>query len=260
MTTSCINIVQYAVLLLLASQGPPHNDAQQKQQKEGINTKYFDNRSMIAPLPGRQQQPELHINSFTLAPEFSPSTVTSICYHLSRRTKQLKYMKPKYVYKLSILILSGDIALNPGPVKFPCILCKRAVAKNHRAVQCDECDNWVHIKCAGITPAYYNQLQENDDPWFCHTHTKLQTDIKQPNPQISDSIPKTCTETFQHINDSFVHLEDEDNEWTDIPNPNSETEPNTHASTCESTPSSENINDTHLNSSNDTSDSHDSSV
>jgi len=42
MATSCVNIVQYAVLLLLASQGPPHNDVQQEQQKEGINTRDKD--------------------------------------------------------------------------------------------------------------------------------------------------------------------------------------------------------------------------
>ena len=30
-------------------------------------------------------------------------------------------------------------------VQCPCFVCNKAVAKNHRAVQCDLCDSWVHI-------------------------------------------------------------------------------------------------------------------
>ena len=32
-------------------------------------------------------------------------------------------------------------------VQFPCLVCNRTVAKNHRAGQCDLCDSWVHIAC-----------------------------------------------------------------------------------------------------------------
>ena len=31
-------------------------------------------------------------------------------------------------------------------VKYQCLVCNRAVAKNHKTVQCD-CDRWVHIAC-----------------------------------------------------------------------------------------------------------------
>ena len=31
-------------------------------------------------------------------------------------------------------------------VQFPCLKCNRAVAKNHKAVQCDICDKWIHIE------------------------------------------------------------------------------------------------------------------
>lgn len=86
-------------------------------------------------------------------------------------------------------------------------------------------DKWVHIKCAGISPANYKQLQENDEPWFCPVHIKVQT-INEPNLKVTDDITKTCTETFRQINDSFTNLEDEDNEWKDIPNSDSETESN----------------------------------
>ena len=39
-------------------------------------------------------------------------------------------------------------------VKFPCSVCSRAVAKNHKAVKCDECDKWIHIKCNHINDEY----------------------------------------------------------------------------------------------------------
>ena len=29
--------------------------------------------------------------------------------------------------------------------QFPCLVCNRAVAKNHRAAHCDLCDPWVNI-------------------------------------------------------------------------------------------------------------------
>ena len=32
-------------------------------------------------------------------------------------------------------------------VKYPCLVCNRAVTKNHKAVQCDCDDSWVHIAC-----------------------------------------------------------------------------------------------------------------
>ena len=36
--------------------------------------------------------------------------------------------------------LSGDIQPDPGPVKHPCVICERPVAKNHHiALQCDSC-------------------------------------------------------------------------------------------------------------------------
>jgi len=65
--------------------------------------------------------------------------------------------------------LSGDVALNPGPVKNPCGFCHRAVASNHRAVLCEACYNWYHIKCAGIFPNYYTELANSEDPWLNRT-------------------------------------------------------------------------------------------
>ena len=67
------------------------------------------------------------------------------------------------------LLLSGDVQRNPGPVKFPCMEFKNPVAKIHYALQCDQCDQWVHYKCEGLTRKEYLEL-ENDrlTTWFCN--------------------------------------------------------------------------------------------
>ena len=69
---------------------------------------------------------------------------------------------------LLLIILSGNCERNPGPVRFPCGTCRRAVAKNHRAVSCDSCQNWFHIKCCNITANQYKDVQSNpiDEDWF----------------------------------------------------------------------------------------------
>ena len=40
------------------------------------------------------------------------------------------------------LILSGDIALNPGPVKYPCGSCEKPVKSNQHGILCDGCEFW----------------------------------------------------------------------------------------------------------------------
>ena len=55
--------------------------------------------------------------------------------------------------------------------KFPCSICKKNVRGNAKAVCCDICDNWVHIKCNSITHQRYAELTEpdNDETFYCNT-------------------------------------------------------------------------------------------
>ena len=53
------------------------------------------------------------------------------------------------------------------PVKFPCKICKKPVAQNHKAVCCDDCDTWVHIKCNKINTQIYNILKKEKASWSC---------------------------------------------------------------------------------------------
>ena len=73
----------------------------------------------------------------------------------------------KYFFIMTLL-LSGDISLNPGPVKNPCSICLRPVTRNHKAVSCDACKVEVHIHCEGITKKECNNLAKLDEfPLTC---------------------------------------------------------------------------------------------
>ena len=70
------------------------------------------------------------------------------------------------------ILLTGHTSLNPGPVMWPCSICGKAVAINHRAIQCDICDKWCHIgsKCGDVSLKNYEKRMNdsiNSLRWCC---------------------------------------------------------------------------------------------
>ena len=52
--------------------------------------------------------------------------------------------------------------------KYPCGVCNRAVGIKHKAIQCDVCLNWIHIKCNNVNQkVYQNLINLNNQKWFC---------------------------------------------------------------------------------------------
>lgn len=68
-----------------------------------------------------------------------------------------------------LLLLAGDVEVNPGSTKYPCTLCSKPVRKNQRGILCDKCKKWTHASCCGITKTEYQLIGDNDDQWFCPT-------------------------------------------------------------------------------------------
>lgn len=68
---------------------------------------------------------------------------------------------------LLILLMIGGIETNPGPVKYPCGFCEKPCKSNQKAVACDECNQWFHAKCMGISDESYHQLGNTSTSWFC---------------------------------------------------------------------------------------------
>ena len=52
---------------------------------------------------------------------------------------------------LAILLFSGDVELNPGPIasnyKYPCTVCNMPVKNNQQGLSCDTCEKWSHATC-----------------------------------------------------------------------------------------------------------------
>lgn len=75
-------------------------------------------------------------------------------YSYDRFTKESSTSTSSRVFKrllLSLLLLAGDIQLNPEPNwKFPCGSCNKPVKKNQKGFQCDHCNLWYHTKCCAV--------------------------------------------------------------------------------------------------------------
>ena len=62
-------------------------------------------------------------------------------------------------FQLSNLFISGDVQVNPGPIK--CKLCCRTIASNHRTLKCGICScNHHHIKCGEVKPKNCKKILE----------------------------------------------------------------------------------------------------
>ena len=62
------------------------------------------------------------------------------------------------------IVSSGNINI---PVPFPCGICKLNVGDQDKALQCNNCNLWIHTKCAGISDVEYSRFQLSTDEWLC---------------------------------------------------------------------------------------------
>ena len=112
-----------------------------------------DNEYMVEDLElysGTKPKPSCYDFSLDL---LSPRIVSEkICHYTNRR--YYKYLPNQntttYTSIIRILLLSGDISTNPGPVKYPCGKCSKPVKRNQRGIYCEDCTYWYHIKCIDL--------------------------------------------------------------------------------------------------------------
>ena len=65
-------------------------------------------------------------------------------------------------------IKNGKNLNTPNNLKFPCSICNKNVLNNQKAIQCDSCNKWCHIKCDGTYIETYNKLMISEDElWNC---------------------------------------------------------------------------------------------
>ena len=68
----------------------------------------------------------------------------------SRSSEGLRSFKPSRGTNLYLLIiLAGDIEMNPGPW-FQCGLCKKYCKASDRFLECEECEKHFHASCSKL--------------------------------------------------------------------------------------------------------------
>ena len=83
---------------------------------------------------------------------------------------------PDYVPLLLLLALDGDVHPNPGPSRYPCLVCLKNVTSQGTSYLCTRCSHWVHSRCNGLRNAVDYRKANG---WICtacmtpppsHTH------------------------------------------------------------------------------------------
>ena len=109
-----------------------------------------------------------------------------------------------------LLTLSGDIELNPGPVRFPCGRCGRAVKSNQRGICCDQCDRWHHVACTNLIGEEYARLSNSLESWVCAACLTLTTRQDQQDTQADsgehDIVRLHCAECHRVIQTNFRRI------------------------------------------------------
>ena len=72
-------------------------------------------------------------------------------------------------FQLLILMLAGDIHINPGTNwKYPCQVCNKPVKHNQCGICGDYCELWSHTRCIGMTNEAHLEYQNNEQlTWSC---------------------------------------------------------------------------------------------
>ena len=130
--------------------------------------------SHLLGLQGRQRVAD-HVNSFFLESQVS----TCIPPHIIAYPRRcIPSVSGRDNLTLLLLLFSGDIAVNQGPMQhdmntaprpasvFPCGHCELAVNWSDHAICCDSCSIWYHWACHDMSVTQYRNL--GDESWKCY--------------------------------------------------------------------------------------------
>ena len=67
---------------------------------------------------------------------------------------------------LILIILAGDIEMNPGP-RSQCRLCKKYCKASEKSVKCEECEKRFHTSCISLDEKKLLELESGNGSWYC---------------------------------------------------------------------------------------------
>jgi hypothetical protein len=132
-------------------------------------------RSPRQRIHGRRSRIILENDTKTICNDFSPDLlypriVSKKIRHYANR-RYYKYLSNQntttYTSIIRIILLSGDISTNPGPVKYHSGKCSKPVKRNQRGIYCEDCTYWYHIKCIDLPIGEYQRLSTSSESWYC---------------------------------------------------------------------------------------------
>ena len=99
------------------------------------------------------------------------TTLCTFINHKSRETVLFKQTQNRPLIIL-VILLSGDIELNPGPTNksmYPCAMCDLPVTWDCMGVCCNDCSMWHHKSCMELCTKDYDLLhvQRSCVQWLC---------------------------------------------------------------------------------------------
>ena len=76
-----------------------------------------------------------------------------------------------------LLLLGGDIEMNPGPPTYICRICNQIINKRQTSILCNtKSKHWIHSKCSGI------RLRDYNPSFICTRHRDNNQDSDSDNP------------------------------------------------------------------------------
>ena len=125
----------------------------------------------LCPLLHSMDYTKLHVHVPACVHPIWLTIKLSIGYHSSRskfgKASINYYPNSTATFNLP-LAMSGDIEVNPGPVKDPCGNCNRPVKSNQRSLLCEDCSLYWHQKCIPeMNITQYTLLISSTIDWFC---------------------------------------------------------------------------------------------
>lgn len=109
--------------------------------------------------------------------------VEQTLHNVNNRNKISRNRTTTKLFMLLTLLKSGDVHPQPGPAsrvrrpKNPCTVCEKGVISSSKAVSCDSCEKWTHIKCTKTISAkqYAEFVEQNNDFSFTCDQCMLRT-------------------------------------------------------------------------------------
>ena len=83
----------------------------------------------------------------------------------------LRLTKTSLYATLLVLMLAGDIEINPGPGLasiYQCGYCEAPVGWSQDRLCCDDCDLWYHKSCVDMSSGEYDQVSAVHVDWYCY--------------------------------------------------------------------------------------------